>query len=81
MRALLHSQRAVTPVVKLKFACFYERCADRTEKQPWGACSPKAVLRTGCIARQRDMSMKRSEMRMAPRTPYINLDAHRSICE
>ena len=36
------------------------------EKQPWGACSPKAVFRSVCIARQRDMSMKRSVMRMAP---------------
>lgn len=31
-----------------------------------GACSQSADFRTGCIARQRDMSMKRSVMRMAP---------------
>ena len=36
--------------------------------QPWGACSPKAVFRPGCIARQRGMSMKRSGMRIAPRS-------------
>ena len=34
--------------------------------QLWGACSPKVVLWPGCIARQRVMSMQRSEIRMAP---------------
>ena len=50
---------------KLEFARFYKRCTGRT-KSAMGACSQSADFRTGCIARQRDMSMKRSVMRMAP---------------
>lgn len=55
---------AVVPY-KLEFARFYKRCTGRT-KSAMGACSQSADFRTGCIARQRDMSMKRSVMRMAP---------------
>ena len=38
-----------------EFACFYKRCADRTESAV-GVCSQTAEFRTGRIARQRDMN-------------------------
>lgn len=52
-------------LLKLEVAHFYKRCTDRA-KSVMGACSQTADFRTGCIARQRDMSMKRRVMRMAP---------------
>ena len=57
--------RILQSIYKLEFARFYKRCTGRT-KSAMGACSQSADFRTGCIARQRDMSMKRSVMRMAP---------------
>ena len=48
---------------KLAFAHFYKRCA-ATLNWLTGACSQSDTFKCRCIARQRDMSMKQSEMRM-----------------
>ena len=51
---------------KREFARFYERCKDAPNWLP-GAGSRADKFVCSLIARQRDMSMKRSEMRMQHR--------------
>ena len=50
------------------FFAFLRAMFRQVERQPMWACSQEDDLQLGCIARQRGMSMKRSVIRIAPRS-------------